>query len=58
MTTASASNIGNRTVSNETRSPYYELEQRILAETGYPVEHRFWWASPPYVDANYQGPCP
>jgi hypothetical protein len=42
----------------EPRSPYYELEQRILAETGYPVEHRFWRSSPPYVDANYQGPCP
>lgn len=40
------------------RSPYYELEMRIVGEEGYPVEPRFWTQSPnPYAPADL-GPCP
>lgn len=40
------------------RSPYYELELRIIAETGYPVERRPWPASPNQYQPVYAGPCP
>ena len=40
------------------RSPYYELEQRIITETGYPVEERFWFSSArPYPGVRI-GACP
>lgn len=40
------------------RSPYYELEQRIITETGYSVEERFWFSSArPYPGVRV-GACP
>jgi hypothetical protein len=40
------------------RSPYYELERRIIAETGYPVEYRSWPPSENKYSPEYEGPCP
>jgi hypothetical protein len=39
-------------------SPYYQLELRIIAETGYPVERRSWEASPDQYTPDDPGPCP
>ena len=40
------------------RSPYYELELRVLDQANYPVEQRFWPPSPGRYEPEYRGPCP
>lgn len=40
------------------RSPYYALELRKIAEAGYPVERRPWPASPGAYTPPDPGPCP
>ena len=40
------------------RSPYYELERRVIAETGYPVEERWWFPSARPYPGIREGACP
>jgi RHS repeat-associated protein len=40
------------------RSPYYALELRQIAEAGYPVDRRPWPASPSPYTPDDDGPCP
>lgn len=50
--------IGIDNSRKDSRSPYYELEQRIIAETGYPVERRPWPPSRIEYEPEDPGRCP
>lgn len=50
--------IGIDTSRLGSRSPYYDLEKRIFAEFGYPVEPRAWPPSPNTYTPSDPGPCP